>query len=205
MAIYSTFFLVSDDAALDRALPGWRRPLIRPVPTQRVNPFTRATITCDSFDPKDAPGFVAAPSPQPPLTSQPPPPVGDAHAQYLAYLEARMPPGVRAQPHLAWKSITPLEIGLLVESWSEEPFDVASLRDVRFGAAGDSLTEVPRALCDALTAMSPGERRALATRWIEHEELADWEVDDCAALLANLALLIRSGGPLDRVLLLMEC
>jgi hypothetical protein len=50
MSFFAVIFAATDPE-LERAFPGWRRPLAHPVKVTFVNPFTKALRTVDSWNP----------------------------------------------------------------------------------------------------------------------------------------------------------
>lgn len=107
MAIYSTLF-VAERGAISAGFPGWKEPLRAPRKRVAVNPFTREKMVIESTEP-DWDGYDPAEA-EPPEFG-----VKMIAGDYAQYLESRIPPWVRAQPHECLKGIMGIELGELVK------------------------------------------------------------------------------------------
>ncbi len=112
MGIYTTFFLCKP-GELPAGFPGWRPPLAQPVQRQFTNPFTGEVFTKETLAPD-----------WPDEGEEPPAPNYQAveiKGSYEDYLEGRLLPLVRTNPHWAAKSITDVELRPLARSVDIEP------------------------------------------------------------------------------------
>lgn len=207
MAIYSTFFLCDRDK-LSGMFPSWRAPLAEPVVRELKNPFTGALTRVSSREP-DWPDEA----------------VENFHGQdyrvvsiqgdYRDYLEGRLPPGVRAQPHWATKGLTAIELSPLAEAAGTEPaLDVALYAPPSFAA---TLDEVNPDLVLALGAADDQTLDSIAARWaatmsspsythsVTGEKLEDgWSTADALEILRPLVALIGRASAEQRLYLLTE-
>jgi len=201
MAIYTTYF-VGTHAQIASAIPASRPPLASPVRATRMNPFTKQEVEYLSWDPADAPGAAVEQTPPLDGATIPRRSVIVIEGDYMQYLEERLPAGVRALPHFAWKSMDSIVLGTLAELLGlypdQDAFDRAH-PNLRF-LDDAALNEVPRSLVDAVAALE--DCREVAERWVEDETLEGSSADDVLPFLEALRALSKQ-CPNDRKMALL--
>ena len=97
MAIYTTFFLCKREE-LSAGFPGWRLPLPKPVRREFKNPFTGTVAVMETREPEWPEEADEAFPPRYQVVA--------IEGSYKDYLENRLPPFVRENPHWATKAVT---------------------------------------------------------------------------------------------------
>lgn len=207
MAIYSTFFLCEPDA-LSCLFPAWRAPRAEPVVREVKNPFTGKVTQVTSREPDWPDGTSEEPFDR---EYQ----VIAIEGDYEEYLEARLPPGVRLQPHWCAKGLTKVELAPLGEATRIEPaLDVALYAPPSFAATLDEIH--PELVLDL--AKADGARlREIAARWAatmstpdythsaSGERLEDdWPPAYALSILEPIVALARQASGDQRLYLLTE-
>jgi hypothetical protein len=203
MAIYTTFFLCRPDELPD-GFPGWRLPLATPVRREARNPFTGKVVVVESREPQwpeDASEDTTAEYH-----------VVAIEGSYEDYLEARLPPFVRACPHWAAKGLTEVDLAPLLEG-AGAPGEMACPLYAP-PSSGAMLQQLPSGFLAALPSL---DRNAVARRWAaalstpEHThtisgvKLSDgWTPAEALDVLEPLAALVRRAAEGQQLYLLTE-
>lgn len=209
MAIYSTFFL-SEPAQLPEGFPGWKLPLETPVTQKTTNPFSGEEITVTTRVPEWVdfePDNIEMPEVQ----------VVAIEGDYQAYLEGRIPPFIRSQPHWCGKNLTSVELEPLAET-------VIGREDVEFDSPlyahpslGCGLEQLPEEFVMILQTADDSTLHSIAEQWAEFMSTPDfthsvsgeriqdnWSVDDALSLLEPIAELVRQAKQDQSLYLLIE-
>lgn len=196
MAIYSTFFL-AEPSQLPIAFPDWKAPLPEPVTRTTVNPFTREEMTTTTREPEwdDLdPDSMEFPEPQ----------VVAVQGDYRTYLEQRIPPFVRSQPHCCAKNLTLVELEPLIAA-------ATGAADLRLEsplyahpALSCGLEEFPDDFLIRLKSAKDADLVTIAQQWattmstpaythsVSGDRLSDgWSCDDALILLKPIADLVK--------------
>jgi hypothetical protein len=113
MAIYTTFFLCNP-SELPGGFPGWRPPLPQPVKREFKSRITGQTSIIET----QVPDWNDQPSEDPEAGRYV---AMKIEGSYEDYLQARLPPFVRSQPHWCTKGLTDIELTPLAEALGVVP------------------------------------------------------------------------------------
>lgn len=183
MAIYTSYFVATDEE-LERAFPGWKRPLAEPVRVKQFNRLTNQEVEVWSWDPgPDQPGTVVA--------GMEPYAVVEMEGDYAEYLDRRAHPLVRRSPHRCWKGVGVLEIEALRAVLTGETCDLEfrHFPPARISPPGFSgeIALLPAMLTEVLVGL--GEPSVgVAEAWADACEDA-FDPEYAAELLSGLRLL----------------
>jgi hypothetical protein len=203
MAIYTTFFLARPEE-LPSGFPGWKLPLPAPVRRQVQNWFTKQTVTIETREPEWPEDEQQNETPQYWAVA--------IEGRYEDYLESRLPPFVRQQPHWATKGVTDIEVEPLLRA-----IGVASELEAPIYAppsSGAVLRELP---ADFIPKLCESDRVGVSRLWAaamstpEHthsvtgNKLSDgWTTEQASQLLEPLLALAQRAEHGQRMYLLIE-
>jgi hypothetical protein len=207
VAIYTTFF-VCDPEQLAAGFPGWRPPLRKPVKRTFKNPFTGEMTTVETREPEwpnDEDSELMDREFQ----------VVAVEGDYADYLEGRLPPCIRRQPHWAAKGLTEVELSPLAQAMGVEgKFECPLYGPPSSGAV---LQEVPPELLAKLASLDAKALNALAGKWAaarstrEHThsvtgvKLNDgWSKSDALEILQPIVALAQKAAAGQCMYLLIE-
>lgn len=159
MAIYTTFFICKPDDLLG-GFPGWRLPLAKPIQRQVTNPFTKQSYVIESREPEWS-GEETAEQPLAPARV-----VVSGHGNYEDYLESRLPPLVRSQPHWCAKGLTSIELDALGEVIGHD----AGLEEALFCPPqfdGGTLQQFRPDFVSTLASLDDATQNSVANGWAE--------------------------------------
>ncbi len=226
MAIYSTFFL-ANDAELNTAFAGWKRPLDKPIERVARNPFTGEVILDQqtgkprmalSWDPTD--GAQDEPEEQPKprgllgtlkrlfRRDDDAPPrrtVAAIPGDYGEYLESRIPAFVQSAPHWCTKSILSIQLEAIATAIAVPTGQGFMQRPARIAPRNTeaNLDLLPAELVDRLGTLSKVDRVTVAEMLAEDEDWHPASPRDIRDILRELRKLARQAKRTGRSVYLL--
>jgi hypothetical protein len=207
VAIYTTFFVCNPEQ-LAAGFLGWQPPLPNPVKRSFNDPFTGETTTIETREPE-------WPQDEGIELMEREYQVVSIEGSYADYLEARLPPFVRAQPHWCAKNLTEVELRPLAEAAGvAAKFECPLYAPPSLGAG---LQEISSELCRKLSALGPDGLTAIASQWaatmsapeythsVSGVKLSEgWTDDEPLSVLKPVTALARQMTGGNRMYLLIE-
>lgn len=155
MTIYSTFFVCNTEKLPD-GFPGWRPPLLKPVRRKVKNPFTGKMTILETRAPEwsdeEESTSLAREYKVVAITGK-----------YEDYLEGRLRPFVRAQPHWCAKGLTEVELNPLGQAAGVEPALETTLYSPP--SSGALLQQLRPELLAKLLVLDKEGVKAIGERW----------------------------------------
>jgi hypothetical protein len=207
MALYSTIFLCNPQQ-IAPGFPGWVPPLPKPVKRQIKNLFTGETLAVETREPEWPDSEDAEPLDR------------EYHVvaidgNYEDYLEGRLPPFVRGQPHWAAKDLTEIELSPLAQALCVEPRFQCPLYAPP--SSGSALRELPSEMPPKLASLDERALDTVAGKWaatmstpeytlsVSGVKLNDgWTSSEAMAILRPIVAIARKASGGQRMYLLIE-
>ena len=208
MAIYSTFFLCSEDE-LKAFFPEMRPALEEAVEILITDPSTGEKVKVLTREPE-----------WDDLDTELPPPdvqVVAGHGDYQEYLESRLPGSLKQIPHWPSKNLTPLELDPLVKAVLGD--ESAELKPALFSppSQGRFVSEFPVTFTRVLSIAEDDRVSEFAIEWsstmsshefthsIAGERIyEDWTIEDALVVINPILELVKKLNQGQRMYLLVE-
>lgn len=139
------------------------------------------------------------------------------HGDYQAYLEQRIPPIVRSQPHWCAKNLTSVELERLIAAVTEIPNPILESALYAHPALGCGIEQFPDDFLRRLKSATERELATMAQVWaasmstpdythsVSGKRLSDgWSPEDALGILNSIAELAKKQAPGQVLYLLIE-